>query len=132
MVSIVATKRKFSAVWKYFELPKGEKESSKAICKICNGKYERGGGTSNLKNHLRNWHHSEFDELYPAETPSASSSKQGTMDSFSNRVEKLSSNSSRAKKLTRAFSLFFFLGSGQESLESTSIKLTFSYKSNKL
>ena len=98
---IVSPKGKTSAVWKYFGYLRGKKEGPTALCKVCGGSVERSGGTTNLRSHLRTWHRSIYDQLYP-EAPDESCSKQGTMDSFVTRVEKLPYNSERAKNLTKS------------------------------
>ena len=71
------------------DMPRERKEAGKAVCKFCGGKVERGSGTTNLKQHLCTWHRVEHDKVYPEtlmiQTPSP---KQGTMDSYLNRVEK--------------------------------------------
>lgn len=49
---------KTSKVWLYFHRP----IDGEAKCKLCvNKSYKTGGGTSNLRNHLRNKHPSEYD-----------------------------------------------------------------------
>ena len=58
-----------------------------------------GGGTTNLKNHLRTWHHSTFDELF-TENPGPNTGKQAMMTRYVTPVAKLPYSSERAKKLT--------------------------------
>ena len=100
---VLTPKGKTSPVWKYFGYFKGEDETNtKPMCKLCGGRVERAGGTSNLKAHLRTWHRTIYDELYPEVQTLPTSSKQGTMDCYVKRVEKLSSNCERAKKLTKS------------------------------
>lgn len=103
-LDIVSPKGKTSAVWKYFGYLRGDKQGSTVLCKVCEGSIKQGGGTSNQRSHLRTWHRSIYDELYPETTlaPQWSSTKQGTMDTFVSRVEKLPYNSERAKKLTKS------------------------------
>ena len=63
---VLTPKGKTSPVWKYFGYFKGEDETNtKPMCKLCGGRVERAGGTSNLKAHLRTWHRTIYDELYP-------------------------------------------------------------------
>ena len=104
-VEAVSPKGKSSVVWKYFGYLKGEMEATtKPMCKICRTRVERAGGTTNLKAHLRTWHRTVYDELYLSEashSSSMASSKQATITSFVERVEKLSPNCEKAKRLTR-------------------------------
>ena len=78
--NIVSPVGKSSLVWKYFGYLRGQTESSKALCKVCGGKVERDGGTSNLRLHLRTWHRSIYEEIYKDERIE-NTSKQGTIDS---------------------------------------------------
>ena len=101
-VEAVTPKGKSSVVWKYFGYFKGETEATtKPMCKICG---TRAGGTTNLQAHLCTWHRTVYDELYLSEaslSSSMASSKQATITSFVDRVEKLSPNCEKAKRLTR-------------------------------
>ncbi len=81
----VTPKGKSSVVWKHFGYAKGEEGGKKAVCKLCGGKVERGGGTSNLKQHLCTWHRVEHDELYPEiPTIQTPSQKQCTKSAYLN------------------------------------------------
>ena len=84
--NIVSPVGKSSLVWKYFGYLRGQTKSSKALCKVCGGKVERAGGTSNLRSHLRTWHRSIYEEIYKDERIE-NISKQGTIDSFVKKVE---------------------------------------------
>ena len=57
-----------SVVWKYFGIENnsnGVAQRDKRItCKLCAQKVAHGGGTTNLKNHLRTNHQTEYEELY--------------------------------------------------------------------
>ena len=68
-------------MWKYFGIEKnssGAAERDKRVtCKLCGQKVAHGGGTTNLKNHLRTNHHKEYDELFEYEL-----SLPSTIDSF--------------------------------------------------
>ena len=77
----VYSSRQKSAVWKYFGVEKnrsGAAERDKRVtCKLCAQKVAHGGGTTNLKNHLRTNHRKEYDELYESDLNLST-----TMDSF--------------------------------------------------
>ena len=96
-----------AAVWKYFGFKKDSSgkllKDDRAICKQCRQAVAHGGGTTNLRNHLRVNHPALYEELC---SPSESnSSKQDTMDRFLHSfpsVGKLSSNSQRARMLSDA------------------------------
>ena len=74
--------RQTSVVWKYFGIEKNSNGIAQrdkcVICKICAQKVTHGGGTTNLKNHLRTNHQTEYEELYGNEQ----TTNQTSMDSF--------------------------------------------------
>ena len=69
-------------------------------CKICAQKVAHGGGTINLKNHLRTNHRAEYEELFKSEQITS----QTSMDDFvqSSSVKKLPHDSTCAVELTSA------------------------------
>ena len=100
---VAYSKRLKSAVWKHFGV---EKSSNGAVhkdkyvtCKLCSQKVAHGGGTTNLKNHLRSNHRAQYEELYGSEDTG-----QTSMDTFVQKVsvKKLPHNSTRAMELTDA------------------------------
>ena len=100
--NIVSPTGRSSLVWKYFGFAKdcddGTLPKEKAVCKLCSQKVAHGGGTTNMKNHLKTKHLAEFNTLYQ-EDPTSSS--QSSLDTFivSKSVKKFSANSEMAKKL---------------------------------
>ena len=92
-----------SAVWKYFGVEKSSngtvQKDRHVICKLCSQKVAHGGGTTNLKNHLRTNHRTQYEELYGSEDTG-----QTSMDTFVQKVsvKKLPHNSTRAVELTDA------------------------------
>ena len=103
-------------VWKFFGFKKDASgkllKDARAICKHCKHGVAHGGGTTNLRNHLRVNHPSLYEELLSSSKDSqgeSSGSKQDTMDRFlhsSTSGEKLSSSSQRAKMLSDAIAEF--------------------------
>ena len=78
-----------------------QRERDKRItCKICAQKLAHCGGTTNLKNHLRTNHQTEYEELYGKEQIT----NQTSMDSFvqTSSVKKLPHHSTHAVELTNA------------------------------
>ena len=99
-------------VWKYFGFKKdfaGKIDKSKhAVCKLCNTAVAHGGGTTNLRNHLRLNHSSEYLLLYPPEENDNSvkaDTTQNRMEDFVS-VPKIPATSIRAKILTAAIANF--------------------------
>ena len=70
-------------VWKYFGIKKHSSGTAqrdrRVTCKLCVQKVAHGGGTTNLRNHLKTNHRVEFEELYGNET------NQTSIDSFVQR-----------------------------------------------
>ena len=70
-----------SVVWKYFGVEKSSngtvQKDRHVICKLCSQKVAHGGGTTNLKNHLRTNHRTQYEELYGSEDTG-----QTSMDTF--------------------------------------------------
>ena len=101
---IVSPSTETSLVWKHFGFPVDDKgkivKDSKVVCKLCNQKIAHGGGTTNLRTHLKAKHRSMFDQLFP----SSSSENQSSIDAFlhPDSVRKLPSNSARVIQLTDA------------------------------
>ena len=113
MVEIIVSPTGRSArVWMHFGFKKdssGKIDKSKhAVCKLCNALVAHGGGTTNLRNHLRLNHSLEYLLLYPPEENSHSL----TVDAIQSRIEdfvsvpKLLTSSMRAKMLTEAVADF--------------------------
>ena len=99
--------RQKSVVWKYFGIEKNSsgvaERDRRVTCKICAQKVAHGGGTTNLKNHLKTNHRAEFEELYGSEQVA----NQTSMDRFvqsspSSSIKKLPHNSTRAVELSNA------------------------------
>lgn len=71
----------------------------KAKRKLCQAEVAQLGGTTNLKNHLRSYHHLKYRELYNYEPKSSTEAQsQQKMDVFckpSNTAEKLPLSSAR-------------------------------------
>jgi len=65
--SILSPPSNTSAVWQHFGSAKDDHRKllndSQAICKLCGQKVAHGGGTTNLKNHLRTKHYPTYNEL---------------------------------------------------------------------
>ena len=77
----MATRKRASAVWEYFEEPvviaereKDGKQVKKVLCKLCDQVLADGGGTTNLTNHLQAKHPEQYKQL-----TDSSSSKQTTL-----------------------------------------------------
>ena len=96
-----------SVVWKYFGVEinsSGAAErDGRVTCKLCAQKVVHGGGTTNLRNHLKTNHRTEFEELYGSEQVT----NQTSMDCFvqsspSSNIKKLPHNCTRAVELTNA------------------------------
>jgi len=108
---------KVAAVWTYFgyrvDATTGKlKRGGKPMCKLCKTEISNCGGTTNLWNHLRSIHPTEYRELQSNE-PSGGVQPSVTMEHFvgkvgesSRAVEKLPHNSARAKKLTESIAEF--------------------------
>ena len=81
--SVVSPSSRTAVVWKHFGFSKDENgklvKDSRAICKLCGQKVAHGGGTTNLKNHLRTKHRSTYDELFSS---NSSEREQGSLDAF--------------------------------------------------
>ena len=98
------SKRLKSLVWKHFGVEKsstGTVEKGKfVVCKLCSQKVAHGGGTTNLKNHSRTNHRTQYEELYIGEQDT----RQSSMDTFVRQtgVKKLPHDSKRAIELTDA------------------------------
>ena len=106
--NIVSPVGRSSLVWKHFGFVKdsdGTIQREKAVCKLCLQKVAQGGGTTNMRNHLKTKHLTEFNALY-LEEPSSSS--QTSLDDFvmSKAVKKLPASSDLAKKLTNGIADF--------------------------
>lgn len=72
-VNVVSPIGRTSLVWKYFGFigdSDGNLSKEKAVCKLCSQKVAHGGGTTNMKNHLKTKHLPEFTGLYQEETAS--------------------------------------------------------------
>lgn len=95
--SVVSPASRTSAVWKYFGFAKdGARKLVKdscAICKQCGQKVAHGGGTTNLKKHLRSKHRLTYDELF-------------TTTVLEKAVKKLPPHSDRTVQLTDAVADF--------------------------
>ena len=108
---IVTPVGRSARVWMHFGFkkdPSGKIDKSKhAVCKLCNASVAHGGGTTNLRNHLRLNHSSEYLSLFPPEEKSNSpkDAAQSRMEDFVS-VPKLSAASMRAKMLTEAVADF--------------------------
>ena len=102
--AVVSPSNRSSSVWKHFGLkkgPTGRLDKTKAVCKLCNQPLSTGGGTTNLKNHLKAKHAPEYEALYPAQE------SQPSLDSYvSPKVKKWASSSLQAKKVTDAVAQF--------------------------
>ena len=107
---IVTPSNRTAAVWKHFGFRKDSHgklmKSDRAVCKICHKSVSHGGGTTNLRNHLKAVHSTVYYELFP--TPSSSTvgegmtQTQGTVDRYLVHTDKLTSNSQRYKALVEA------------------------------
>ena len=101
--TVISPTGRSARVWMQFGFRKDSSgkidKSKRTVCKLCNALVAHGGGTTNLRNHLRLNHSSEYLLLYPAEE-SGSSSKvdatQSRMEDFIS-VPKLPAASMRAK-----------------------------------
>ena len=109
---IVSPTGRSARVWIHFGFKKdssGKIDKSKyAVCKLCNALVAHGGGTTNLRNHLRLNHSLEYLLLYPPEENSNSpkvDAIQSRMEDFVS-VPKLPTSSMRAKMLTEAVADF--------------------------
>ncbi|KAL3876495.1 hypothetical protein ACJMK2_034337 [Sinanodonta woodiana] len=69
----MSTPKLSSKIWNFFTI--NAEDESKANCDVCNKRLTRGGrnarsyGTSALINHLRSFHHSEYDEYTRSTEP---------------------------------------------------------------
>ena len=102
--SITTPAGRTSQVWKHFGFKEGEKDGKKVTCKLCGVYVAHGGGSTNLKTHLRTWHRSTHDELFKVCSTDVSPGKQETIDTYVTRVTKLPHHSERARKLTNCIS----------------------------
>ena len=72
---MTASVKKRSLIWNYFIIDQEEEKT--AICNDCKERVSRGGSsvknfnTTNLRNHLRRFHHELFDELVVKEREEA-------------------------------------------------------------
>ena len=100
------SKRLKSLVWKHFGVEKSSagivQKDKHVVCKLCSHKVAHGGGTTNLRNHLRTNHRTQYEELYIAEQDA--DTRQSLMDTFVRQaaVKKLPHDSKRAIELTDA------------------------------
>ena len=82
--TIVSPTRRSARVWKHFGFKKdtsGRIDRSKhAVCKLCNASVAHGGGTTNLRNHLRLNHHAEYLLLYSSTETDGINSDTSKMD----------------------------------------------------
>ena len=107
--SVVSPASRTSAVWKYFGFAKDDArklvKDSCAICKQCGQKVAHGGGTTNLKKHLRSKHRLTYDELF---TTTVLEKEQRSLDVFVRlvAVKKLPPHSDRTVQLTDAVADF--------------------------
>ena len=101
---IVSPANRSSSVWKHFGLIKGSTgklDKTKAVCKLCDQKISTGDRMTNLKNHLKSRHASEYGALYSAQE------RQPSLDGFvSPDVKKWGSHSLQARKVTDAVAQF--------------------------
>ena len=102
---------RISPVWKHFGYKKDSTgnlvKGPRAYCKLCTQAVAHGGGTTNLKSHLRLNHPSEYSNLFPDEN--ANENKQPKIEEFTRpvaTVARLSASSHRAKVLTDAVTDF--------------------------
>jgi len=107
--SVVSPSSRTSAVWKYFGFMKDDHgklvKDSRAICKLCGQKVAHGGGTTNLKNHLRAKHRAIYNEVVAS---NSSEREQRSLDAFVRPadVKRLPPHSTRAVQLTDALADF--------------------------
>ena len=109
--SIVSPSSRISVVWKHFGFEKDNSgklvNRARATCKLCMQKVAHGGGTTNLKNHLRTKHHSTYDELFDSNL----SETQSTLETFVRpAVKKFPPHSTPAVYLTDAIADFVISG----------------------
>ena len=86
---IVSPRNRSSVIWKHFGFSKdstGKLCKEKAICKLCNQKLATGGGTTNMKNHLKSKHLAEYHLLFEM---SSETSQSSLMDFTVPAVKKL-------------------------------------------
>ena len=94
--------RQKSVVWKYFYVKKNRsgvtQRDKRVTCSLYTQKIAHGGGTTNLKNHLKTNHWKEYEELFENED------NQTLLDNFVqlSDVKKLLHNSTQAVELTNA------------------------------
>ena len=67
----MATKRRTSRVWEFFDEPvtvsDGERDVKKLPCKLCHQQLADGGGTTNLLSHLQAKHSEEYKRCAPSQ-----------------------------------------------------------------
>ena len=102
---------RISPVWIHFGYKKDSAgvliKGTRAYCKLCCQTVAHGGGTTNLKNHLRLNHPSEYTNLFPGDENV--DEKQHKIEDFARptaTVARLSASSHRAKLLTEAITDF--------------------------
>ncbi|KAL3848453.1 hypothetical protein ACJMK2_019310 [Sinanodonta woodiana] len=113
----MSTPKLSSKIWNFFTI--NAEDESKANCDVCNKRLTRGGrnarsyGTSALINHLRSFHHSEYDE-YTRSTEShkrkrddeedskRKHSKQGNLDYFIEKMTPFGQNDPRKHAITKS------------------------------
>ena len=110
---IVTPSNRTAEIWKHFgfkrDLSGKLNKSERALCKVCKQSVAHGGGTTNLRNHLRTAHSSLYIELLSSNSHGKSSlDNQEKLDRFSSStsVDRLTSSSQRAKSLTDAVAQF--------------------------
>ena len=109
--NVVSPTGRKSLIWNYFGFSNdssGKICKEKAICKLCGQKFSHGGGTTNLRNHLKSGHLPEYNKLYVETASEQSSSTQTCLDEFMAPPpsKKFSADSTKAKNLANAVSEF--------------------------
>ena len=101
-----------SVVWQYFGLRSTkegdivEKEQDKPVCRICGRSvHAKGSNTTNLFQHLREYHPLVYAEVAP-QTCKQCSSVQASLSDFVAKSSKYSSSSVQAMELIRAVTYF--------------------------
>ena len=94
----MASSRRKSPVWEYFDLPvietlEGKSSKKYVICKLCNSKLVDGGGTGNLFTHLHSRHPQEY-KLCTGDDDGKR--KQTTIERFTGKC-----NDERASEVTK-------------------------------
>ena len=109
---IVTPPNRTATVWRHFGFKKDENrkliKGDRALCKVCGSSVAHGGGTTNLRNHLRAVHSTIYYVLFPTtstEQP-GSSSKQDKVDKYFPQTDKIPLQSQRHKVLTEAVAGF--------------------------